>query len=320
MEQVREWMQKNAVISSILCEIAVLGLMRLVGLVLDKILEACGVGIPYEYVSMFLTEFPAALLSLGCLLLVGHQYIFTRKKTNFFLGLITGGYFLVASCFSLVSGMAKFFYTQMGNALGVEYNAENLVAFQSALTEATSSTEGTVALLKHMDLTMNPWFEILAFVATMALVGITEEFLFRGVISEFMLRKFGKTRKGVWLAVVLSGILFGCAHLINLTHSQPVGVLTQVCITSFMGMAFVSIYYRTGNIWLVVFLHAFVDFSALLAGGLFEAANGLTSTISSYSPIMLVGIIPYLIVVLVLLRKKKMATIPEKMQLGWELE
>ncbi len=57
----------------------------------------------------------------------------------------------------------------------------------------------------------------------MMLVGVAEEFLFRGVVAETLLEHFGTSRAGVWKACLLSGVLFGCAHLTNLFTSAPLG-------------------------------------------------------------------------------------------------
>ena len=159
--------------------------------------------------------------------------------------------------------------------------------------------------------TLRPWYLIAVFVICMILVGITEELLCRGVLAELLLRRYGATKQGIWKAVIVSGVLFGLAHLSNLISAQPVGVLVQCVIAGMMGMAFAAIYFRTGCIWVTVFLHAFVDICALITGGLYSGA--LAETISDYQPFQLIGVIPYVILILVLLRKKKMNQIVERL-------
>ena len=315
MNNFRTWVANHAVISSVLAEIAVLSLMNLIGLLLSGLLKLAGITISYEYVSFFLTEFPAALLSVGALLLVGHQYILKRRTTNFFAGLIPAGYFIVIGIYSAAVMLLNYGYTQLGEAMGVVYSADNLEAYQTALTEISSNPEQLIRVFQNIHIELNPWFEILAFLTTMLLVGITEEFLFRGVIAELLLKKFGGSKKGIWTATLLSGLLFGCAHLINLFAGGGFGVLIQVAVTCFMGMVLTAIYYRTGNIRVVVFVHAFIDFASLIVSGFFSGQAGVISTIASYSPIQLIGTIPYIIVLLVLLRPKKIVTIPDNMKL-----
>ena len=84
-------------------------------------------------------------------------------------------------------------------------------------------------------------------------------------------------------------------------------MLVQCVIAGMMGMAFAAIYFRTGCIWVTVALHAFVDICALITGGLYTGA--IAEVISGYQPIQLIGVVPYAILLLVLLRKKKMEQI-----------
>ena len=135
--------------------------------------------------------------------------------------------------------------------------------------------------------------------------------MFRGVHSELLLRRYGATKEGVWKATIISGVLFGLAHLSNLFGAAPVGVLVQCVVAAGMGMVFAAIYYRTGNIWVTVVLHAFIDAGALITSGLYEGT--IVDTISGYQPIQLIGIVPYMIVLFVLLRKKKMDQILERL-------
>ena len=49
-----------------------------------------------------------------------------------------------------------------------------------------------------------PLWRILCFFANMMLVGVAEEFLFRGVVAETLLEHFGTSRGGIWKACLLS--------------------------------------------------------------------------------------------------------------------
>lgn len=216
------------------------------------------------YVLQALQELIGALLAFAAIKVSGCADILTKRGIGFGKGLLVGGYFLVIGVYSAVV------YT-------IIYEGER---------------------------TLRPWYLIAAFVICMLLVGITEEFLCRGVLAELLLRHYGATGQGIWRAVIVSGVLFGLAHLSNLLGAEPVGVLVQCVIAAMMGMAFAAIYFRTGNIWVTVFLHAFVDVCALITGGLYTGA--LAETISGYQPIQLIGVVPYIILLCVLLRKKKM--------------
>ena len=226
------------------------------------------------YVIQTLQEVIGVLLAFAALKVSGCADILTKRGIGFWKGLAVGGYFLVLGIYSAVV------YT-------VIYEGER---------------------------TLRPWYLIAVFVICMALVGITEEFFCRGVMAELLLRHFGATKEGVWKAVILSGVLFGLAHLSNLMGAEPVGVLVQCVIAAMMGMAFAAIYFRTGNIWVTVALHAFVDVCALITSGLYTGE--IAETISGYQPIQLISVVPYAILLAVLLRKKKMDQIIVRLESG----
>ena len=57
--------------------------------------------------------------------------------------------------------------------------------------------------------------------------------VFRHLIVKFdvcLLYTSGTSRAGVWKACLLSGVLFGAAHLTNILSSAPFGVLMQLSL------------------------------------------------------------------------------------------
>lgn len=156
--------------------------------------------------------------------------------------------------------------------------------------------------------TLLPLWRILSFVANMLLVGVAEELLFRGVIGETLLEHFGTSRSGVWKASLLSGLLFGCAHLTNLLSSAPLGVLMQCIFAASLGVLYAAIYFRTGNIWVTVFLHGGMDVLSMLVGGLY-GTESVAESVSSYDLTMLTSVLVYLIPAAFLLRKKKVGEV-----------
>ena len=150
-----------------------------------------------------------------------------------------------------------------------------------------------------------PAFSIFCFFLNMTLVGVAEEFVFRGVIAQTLLEHFGTSRGGVWKACLLSGLLFGGAHLTNLLSSAPFGVLMQCIFAASLGTLYAAIYFRTGNLWVTVFLHAAMDITSMLVGGLYGTTDVATS-ISGYDSSMVFSLLIYLVPTLFLLRKKKL--------------
>ena len=159
---------------------------------------------------------------------------------------------------------------------------------------------------------INPIWQIAIFAITMIFIGTCEEFLFRGVISNLLFNKYGKTIPGVWFAVIMTGVIFGCMHLFNALSPEVsfYSALIQGLVAGVLGMVLTAIYFRCRNIWVVVILHAFIDFAALFTSGVF-GTNTLDGSIGTYSALQLFGILPYIIVLLVLLRKNKMKEILE---------
>ena len=157
---------------------------------------------------------------------------------------------------------------------------------------------------------VRPFGQILLFTVTMILIGTAEEFTFRGLIANLIFDKYGKTSKGVWFSTFMTGLIFGSIHLFNAISPDIslFSVAIQAILAGVLGMVFTAIYFRTRNIWFLVFLHAYNNFAALFGSGILGQGT-IDSTIDSYSFINLIGIIPYIIVILVLLRKSKMEEI-----------
>ena len=75
------------------------------------------------------------------------------------------------------------------------------------------NTFGSLLLGRPENGTLQPAVRICTFLANMAMVGVAEEFIFRGVIAQALLEHFGTSRAGVWKACLLSGVLFGACLL-----------------------------------------------------------------------------------------------------------
>ena len=155
---------------------------------------------------------------------------------------------------------------------------------------------------------MLPAWHVVWFLIGMTSVGVAEEFLFRGVIAQTLLEHFGTSRAGVWKACLLSGVLFGAAHLSNLIGSAPLGVLMQCVFAASLGTLYTAVYYRTGNLWVTAFLHAGMDITSMLAGGLY-GTQSVAESISGYDLSMLTSVFIYLIPTVFLLRKKKIGEV-----------
>ncbi|UQS84696.1 CPBP family intramembrane metalloprotease [Apilactobacillus apisilvae] len=94
--------------------------------------------------------------------------------------------------------------------------------------------------------------------------GIFEEYVNRGLILTALINKFKE--KGyiyILMSVLISSFLFGLMHFINfifMAQSLPNTIVQVINATAF-GFIASAIYIRTKNIFLVMFIHFFTDFS-----------------------------------------------------------
>lgn len=230
-----------------------------------------------EYLPQLTAESFLCLVGIALVAISGHGYIW-NKTERFWRGILCGGYIIVMSVVS--AAMSLFIAITDPEAAG--YSGP---------------------------LFIEPAFNIIVFVITMFLIGLTEESFFRGVVANLFWDKHAKDPAGIWTATIYSGFMFGLMHALNLmsVDSDGIGgVFVQMAAASVMGMAFTAIYYRCKNIWATVFLHSFLDFCGLLTSGLFGSGS-ISDAVGSYSPLLAItNSLPYLIVTLVLLRKSKL--------------
>ncbi len=155
---------------------------------------------------------------------------------------------------------------------------------------------------------------ILIFILCMFMVGLSEELCTRAIVSESLLEHYGTNKKGIYLAAIVSGILFGLLHLFNLTSQDTLGTIVQVFAAGAGGITYAAIYFRTGNIWITVFIHMLNDIGTGAYYGLFNNGN-LTTALSDDtggSPLYgLVLVIPEIIVTIYLLRDAKLPEVKQ---------
>ena len=116
------------------------------------------------------------------------------------------------------------------------------------------------------------------------------------------------------MAAIISGVIFGVMHLFNFEMQFPLSTVIQAIMAGISGIMFAAIYFRSGNIWTLVFLHALNDIAAASAFGFFSGTD-LLETVQSKTDgkafMVLFMAIPTLIVIFYLLRDKKLNQIQE---------
>jgi hypothetical protein len=98
-----------------------------------------------------------------------------------------------------------------------------------------------------------------ALLGFMAAAAVTEELLFRGVLFRIV-----EERTGSWIALLLSGVVFGLVHLLN----PDATLWGAVAIAIEAGFMLAACYAATRNLWVPIGLHFGWNFAA---GGIFSA-------------------------------------------------
>ena len=97
-------------------------------------------------------------------------------------------------------------------------------------------------------------------------IGIGEEFLCRGFLQNEFIERFGDSKKHILLSILFSSLIFGLMHITNVLTGQSLfETIMQVLQATSIGILFGSIYYKSKNIWSVIFLHGLYDFSIMLS-------------------------------------------------------
>ena len=237
--------------------------------------------IPYigGYFSAGLFELSLLIMVLIMMKVTGQIRVLKAPRGTFFRGLFTGGFMIAMGLFAIISATVS---------------RMDSLAFQG---------KGTIL------------FSTVLFIFT----GMAEEFMFRGITADVVLRRgFGAGRGEdvveitpghVWKAVFISGLLFGLMHALNFLSARPEGVVVQMLSAVLLGMVIAAVYCRSGNIWAVAAIHAFNDIAAGFPTLILRGDGGISGIIGSYGLSHLLSLIPYAVVLIIILRPGKIKEI-----------
>ncbi len=97
------------------------------------------------------------------------------------------------------------------------------------------------------------------------LVGVSEEWMFRGVLFQGL-----RSRFLMWPSVILASLLFGAAHILNVITTGQLGEAVVQSVAAFMsGLVMIALLIRTGSLWVPIVYHALWDLGTFMvsAGG-----------------------------------------------------
>ncbi|HIY92125.1 CPBP family intramembrane glutamic endopeptidase [Companilactobacillus sp. HBUAS56275] len=124
------------------------------------------------------------------------------------------------------------------------------------------------------------------------LVGLAEEYIFRGILISLFLKLFHNNVLG---AVIGSSIMFGLIHTMNL-KSLPIGYVSgQVIFAAAIGLLFGTIYVKTKNLSIVILLHALRDMFPMFSNKLMAEAAKMQFSMSSLYVIAVLFLITFFI-------------------------
>ena len=110
-----------------------------------------------------------------------------------------------------------------------------------------------------------PSLGIIAGILDLFLTGFGEESIFRGIVANSIASKYAKNKAGIYFSVIVSGFLFGFAHIVNILSGVTIlNGLMQIITASVIGMFLTAAYYKSKNIWPLIILHCAIDAVSLL--------------------------------------------------------
>ncbi len=130
-------------------------------------------------------------------------------------------------------------------------------------------------------LTGNPMGNVFAAIILGIAPGIQEELLCRTIPISLLMKR--EDRRNLIPAVyIIPSLLFGLFHFVNLlSGADLILTLLQVAYATAVGLILASIYLKTGNLWITIALHSFMDFIAYLSLNM-QQSDGILKPSGSY--------------------------------------
>ena len=118
-------------------------------------------------------------------------------------------------------------------------------------------------ILFHTDFTVKNILDVLG---TSIISGFAEEYIFRKLLLESALKRWGNEK--YMKSILFVSILFGVVHFTNLFQGQTLpSTINQIISGILIGISFGLMYYHTKNFWFVAILHTVFDIGAGLSNG-----------------------------------------------------
>ncbi|MCZ4318383.1 CPBP family intramembrane metalloprotease [Aequorivita viscosa] len=159
-------------------------------------------------------------------------------------------------------------------------------------------------------------FNLMLLLIGCLMVGFAEEYLFRGLLQSLFLKKYGLRKNGILISILLSSVLFGLFHLLNLTRNDNVGqVLIQVIFAIFIGFFFGVMVLKTNRLNPLAITHGLINFSFSIA--FLPSLNSVQEEVSrpiSLAPIILT--LPLFLISFLIFKKTDKKGIAKKLEMA----
>lgn len=140
-----------------------------------------------------------------------------------------------------------------------------------------------------------------------ALVGLSEEWMFRGVLFHGL-----RSRLAVWPAMLLTSGLFGAVHVLNVFVTGRLVEAAVQSVAAFMsGLLLQALLIRTGSIWVPIAYHALWDFGTFVTSATAPPGADQIDLAQGWAWALPIGLVlPNFLCALVLLRKVRNGDAP----------
>lgn len=122
-----------------------------------------------------------------------------------------------------------------------------------------------------------------------ALVGFSEEVMFRGIFYSAL-----RDRLNIWPAIVWTSVVFGAVHVLNgFLTGDFVSSGIQALAAATSGLVFIAIRLRTGSLWVAILYHALWDWVLFIG---VVGAGGPEETVSMAELPFALHFVPFVVV------------------------
>lgn len=150
----------------------------------------------------------------------------------------------------------------------------------------------SILLAPIMQITHMAINKIISMFVIALMAGVIEELLFRGLLFNSLLSFFYHNKNRFLIAGLISSILFGCIHLINLTHQPLQSTVGQVIFAFTTGIILIYLRLLSNNIVWCMVLHFFIDFKPVILTSNTGSHNiSLVKVFLAVLPLMILAII-----------------------------